>query len=118
MQLEDYFAFEKTDSYERIRVQGTRIDIEILLEAYLQGESPERIFYDYRHALGLEQVYATITYYLHNKSEIDAYLQRSREAEDRAYEEYLKQGPSDVRQKMLRLKAERDAQKASARDGG
>jgi uncharacterized protein (DUF433 family) len=103
MQLEDYFDFEKTDQYERIRIKGTRINIEYILNPYItEYESPERLFYSYRHALKLEQIYATITFYLHNKEEIDGYLQRTHEADDEAYQEYLKQPPLPA---MVRLRA-------------
>src|SRR5207244_636384 len=81
MQLEDYFEFEKFDSphgpAERIRLKGTRVALEHVLEPYLQqGDSAEGLFQHYRHSLSLEQVYATITYYWHNKAEVEAYLKR------------------------------------------
>ena len=71
---------------DTIRVRGTRIGIEIILDDYLDGASPEEIAARYR-TLTLEQVYATITYYLHNQAEIDVYLQRWRAYVDRAWQE-------------------------------
>ena len=71
MQLEDYFDFLAPDD---IRVQGTRIGIESVLLEYLHNaRTPEEIAERFR-TLTLEQVYATILYYLHNKEQVSAYL--------------------------------------------
>jgi uncharacterized protein (DUF433 family) len=108
MQLEDYFEFEQFSTGERIRIKGTRVAIEHVLDEYLEGESPARIYYNYRHALTLEQVYATITYFLHKKADVQAYLERSRAADEAAYQEYLKQEPADVVKRLKALAAGRD----------
>jgi len=113
MLLEDYFEFEKTAEYERIRVKGTRIDIECILEPYTAGDSPERIYQSYRHGLNLEQVYATITYYLHNRQEVQAYLERTRAAEDSAYQDYLQKPPSEVMKRLRAIAAQRSGQRTS-----
>ena len=60
MELESYFEFQSPDD---IRLKGTRVGIETIISNYLQGASPEEITARYR-TLTLEQVYATITYYL------------------------------------------------------
>lgn len=113
MQLEEYFEFEKCETQfgeiDRIRFKSRRISIEHILEPYLKGESAERIYYNYRHALTLEQVYAAITFYLNRKTEIDAYLERGRELEDKLYQEYLKEEPDEVGKRMRALAAEREA---------
>lgn len=71
MQLEDYFDFLAPND---IRVKGTRVGIETILSDYLDlGLFPEQIVTRYR-TLTLEQVYATITYYWHNRAQLDAYL--------------------------------------------
>ena len=71
MQLEDYFDFLAPND---IRVKGTRVGIETILSDYLDlGLFPEQIATRYR-TLTLEQVYATITYYWHNRTQLDAYL--------------------------------------------
>ncbi|MEB3881898.1 DUF433 domain-containing protein, partial [Lyngbya sp. CCY1209] len=64
MQLEDYFNFLADDD---IRLKGTRIGIETVLFDYLfRARTPEEIASTYP-SLNLEQVYATILYYLHHK---------------------------------------------------
>lgn len=71
MQLEDYFDVLAPND---IRIRGTRVGIETVLYEYIyQSRSPEAIARCYP-ALTLEQVYATITYYLHNQAETEAYL--------------------------------------------
>lgn len=71
MQLEDYFDFlEEND----IRLKGTRVGIETVLYNFIHREfSPEEIAATYP-SLTLEQVYATILYYLHNKEAVSKYL--------------------------------------------
>jgi len=71
MQLEDYFNFLAPDD---IRLKGTRVGIETILYDFLQrGRTPEKIAATYP-SLTLEQVYATLTYYLHNQATMSQYL--------------------------------------------
>lgn len=71
MQLEDYFNFLRPDD---IRVKGTRIGIETILYDFIhRSRTPEQILQSYP-SLTLEQIYATITYYLHNKEAVSTYL--------------------------------------------
>jgi len=71
VQLEDHFDFLAPND---IRVKGTRVGIETILWDYLDlGLFPEQIAARYR-TLSLEQVYATLTYYLHNREQVEAYL--------------------------------------------
>jgi uncharacterized protein (DUF433 family) len=109
MQLEDYFEFEKFDSpfgpYERMRIKGHRIAIEHVLEFYRQGISPEKIARTHYPSLSLEEVYATITYYLRNKQAVEAYLQRGEEVADGYYQEWLRNHkPSPVQERLRKLR--------------
>ena len=74
MQLEDYFDFNPKP-VEHIRIKGTRIGLEHVIELYKSGMFPEQIAARY-HTVELVQVYAAITYYLHNKDAVEAYLER------------------------------------------
>ena len=60
------------DSY---RVRGTRVSLESVVLAFLNGQTPESIAQSFP-TLSLEQVYGAITYYLGHRTEIDAYLTR------------------------------------------
>ncbi|MEY2978202.1 MAG: hypothetical protein RLZZ435_2341 [Cyanobacteriota bacterium] len=71
MNLNDYFHILAPDD---IRIQGTRIGIETVLYEYLyRAKTPEEI-HQSLDSLSLEQVYATILYYLHNRESINTYL--------------------------------------------
>ncbi len=63
------------------RVGGTRVLLDVIVEAFLDGESPEEI-HDSYDAVKLVDVYAVIAYYLNHREEVDAYMrQREEEAE-------------------------------------
>ena len=105
MQLEDYFNFLADDD---IRLKGTRIGIETVLFDYLfRARTPEEIASTYL-SLTLEQVYATILYYLHHKEAIDAYMTDWLEWAERMRVEQQR-NPHPVAEKLRRLRAERDA---------
>ncbi len=71
MNIETYFEFLAPDD---IRIKGTRIGIETVLYEYIYREqSPEDIV-NLFSSLALEQVYATILYYLKNKEKITLYM--------------------------------------------
>ena len=56
-----------------IRLAGTRVGIEYVLRDYLQGASPEELALRFP-TLSLEQIHATITYYLAQRAEVSRYL--------------------------------------------
>ncbi len=105
MQLEDYFDFLGPDD---IRIKGTRVGIETVLDDYLSGISPEEIAARYR-TLTLEQVYATVTYYLHNQKEVTDYLQRWRAYTEAAWQEQQRNPPDFVRDLRERIQRRKEA---------
>jgi uncharacterized protein (DUF433 family) len=110
MKLEDYFDFLSPDD---IRIKGTRIGIETVLYEYIYRErSPEDIARQYP-GLMLDQVYATILYYLRNKSEVDTYL-----AEWLAFGKKMRamqdKNPPPVVIKLRRLKKEQQKSLSSS----
>ncbi|MDY7039359.1 MAG: DUF433 domain-containing protein [Chloroflexota bacterium] len=105
MEWNDYFDFFSTDD---IRIKGTRVGIETVLDDYLSGASPEEIAARYR-TLTLEQVYATITFYLHNQKEIDGYLERWRAYTEAAWQEQQRNPPEFVRALRERVQRKREA---------
>lgn len=93
MQIETYFNFLAADD---IRIKGTRIGIESVLYEYIhRSQTPEAIAERF-HTLTLEQVYATILYYLQNPEKIGAYLTDYLEYCQTAREEYEKNPPPGV----------------------
>jgi uncharacterized protein (DUF433 family) len=89
MLVENYFDFLAPDD---IRIKGSRVGIENVLLDYLHRNlRPEQIAERYP-SLSLEQVYATILYYLHDRPTVEAYLtdflswqRQVREAQSRAH---------------------------------
>lgn len=99
MELENYFELLNTQD---IRIKGTRIGIEVVIEDFLEGASPEEIAVRYPN-LSLEQVYATITYYLANREKIDAYIEAGLQEIAKAAENQEK-NPPPVVQRLRQLK--------------
>ena len=71
MKLEDYFDFLTDDD---IRIKGTRVGIESVLYDYIyRNQTAEQIAENFP-SLEIEQVYATILYYLNNRESVEKYL--------------------------------------------
>lgn len=102
MQLEDFFEFIEPN---HIRIKGHRIGIESILNKYLAGQNVEQIASQY-DTLRLLDVYATITYYLQNQDEIDAYLKRIEQLAD---EDMARSDahPSDTVLRLRKVRGER-----------
>ncbi len=95
MQLEDYFDFIGSDTHdpassEAIRIKGHRIGIEHVLAYYREGYTPDEIAAEFP-GLGLEKVYAAITYYLHNRPAVDIYLTHLQMHSEDAYNRWITQ---------------------------
>jgi uncharacterized protein (DUF433 family) len=104
MLLEDYFDFQRPDD---IRVKGTRIGIETILYDFIHcARTPEEIAQTYP-SLALEQVYATILYYLHNKEEVSRYIANWLEwSHQQLKAQELNPSPIAIRLRQLRQKRE------------
>lgn len=63
---------EKRD--EGFWIGGTRVSLDSVVFAFLEGLSPETIAAECFPVLTLEQVFGAITYYLTHRAEIDEYL--------------------------------------------
>ena len=107
MQLEQYFDFLAPND---IRIKGHRIGIETILYEYIyRARIPEEIQTSYP-SLTLEEVYATILYYLHNQETVNQYIadwlewghqQRKKQA----------QTPHPAAARLQKIKAERESKK-------
>jgi uncharacterized protein (DUF433 family) len=116
MQLEDYFEFNKVETKfgpaEEIRIKGHRIFLEHVIRPYKEGVSAEVIWRDYYPSLTKEEVDATINYYVQHKAEIDAYMQRGDEIEDRFYKEYSSHEPPPVVKRLREIKAKQELERS------
>ncbi|MCP4110247.1 MAG: DUF433 domain-containing protein [Desulfobacteraceae bacterium] len=103
MELETYFEF--INEYA-IRIKGTRVNIETILRDYWEGASPEEIAIRYP-TLSLEQIHATILYYLANQKTTEIYLKRVRDIREQGWKEQQQHPTPFVRDLRKRLEQQR-----------
>jgi uncharacterized protein (DUF433 family) len=109
MQLEDYFNFLAPND---IRLKGSRIGIKTVLYEYIyRARTPEEISQTYL-TLTLEQVYATILFYLHEKEKISQYMADWLEWGLKMREEQ-RRNPPPVVQRLMKIKAVKEALKTA-----
>jgi uncharacterized protein (DUF433 family) len=89
------------------RVTGTRVSLDSVVYAFVNGASPESIV-DSFPALTLEQVYGAIAYYLAHQAEVDAYL-RQGEAEFTALSQRLRERNLLLYQKLMAFRHQKQA---------
>lgn len=58
-------------------VADTRVSLESIVYAFLEGQSPESIAQSFP-VLTLEQVYGAVAFYLSNRADIEIYLNQTR----------------------------------------
>jgi uncharacterized protein (DUF433 family) len=87
-----------------LRITGTRVSLDSVIYAFEEGSTPEEIVQQYT-TLNLADVYSVIAYYLHNRAEIDQYLERRRiEDEELQKEIEAKFPPHGIRERLLTRK--------------
>ena len=88
-----------------LRVGNTRVLLELVLQAFEDGATPETIVQQYE-TLSLPDVYAVIAYYLRHREEMAAYMNRR---EQLAIETRTKieSAQSDLAEIRARLQAKR-----------
>ena len=105
MGIEHYFNFLSEDD---IRIAGTRVGIETVLYDYIYRSRTAEQIADTYPSINLEQVYATILYYLQNRQKVEAYLVDWLEHGDRMRREQEK-NPLPVTLRLRRIAAQTDA---------
>ena len=103
MQLEEYFDFIAEDA---IRLSGTRVGIETVIDDYQKGATPEEIVFHYP-TLSLEQVYANITYYLGHQQKVKQYIALVRHRQEEAWQQQQRNPSPFVQSLRERLAARR-----------
>jgi len=89
------------------RVGKTRVRLDSVVFAFNSGSAPEQIVRDFP-SLELADVHSVIGYYLHHRSEVDAYLATRKEEADklRAEIEALPQ-TKELREKLIARRNQR-----------
>lgn len=94
----------RQESDGRLLVGESRIPLESVLYAFLDGATPEEISYQFP-ALRLPEIYSSITFYLQNGPELEAYLSEREAVRSRVREENEKRFPAEgIRQRLLARK--------------
>lgn len=81
------------DETGTIRVAGTRVTLDVLLNAFKTGSSPEEIVRDF-DTLNVSDVYSVIAYYLRNKADVDDYMTRRKEEAEKLRSEMERTHPT------------------------
>lgn len=99
----------REDEAGGLRVGDTRVTVDSVLHAYLNGSTAEEIVYQY-DVLALADVHAVLAHYLRHRTEFEAYLERRRQdAERRRRESIERHGLADHRAQLLARLAAKQA---------
>lgn len=91
----------RRDSDGVMRIGNTRVTLETVIGAFLDGAAAEEIAYQYP-SVELADIYAVIAYYLRRRSEVDAYLRRRQEQTNAVQRQNeTRFDPSGVRERLL-----------------
>ncbi|HYH83937.1 MAG TPA: DUF433 domain-containing protein [Pyrinomonadaceae bacterium] len=98
----------RADERGVLRVGKTRVPLDTVVYAFNQGASPEEIVMSYP-ALALIDVYAVVNYYVHNRDEVDGYIQEREAKAAYIKEENEKRFPQvDIRARLLARRQKQD----------
>ena len=90
-----------------IRVGGTRVTLDTLIEAYREGATPEEMVQQYT-TLELADVYAAIGYYLRHPSQVERYLGERGALQEEVRRENERRFPSaGLRERLLNRRTKR-----------
>ena len=91
----------RMDSDGVVRVGNTRVTLDTVVAAFVEGATAEEIAQQYP-SLNLADVYSVIGYYLRRRSEVEAYLRERRQLADEARRENESRfDPNGVRDRLL-----------------
>jgi uncharacterized protein (DUF433 family) len=91
---------EITDD-EAVRVRGTRVTLDTIISAYLDGDTAEEIAEQYP-TLALADIYAVISFYLRNRRQVDDYLAQREEQREAIRRENQQRFPQEgLRDRLL-----------------
>jgi uncharacterized protein (DUF433 family) len=84
-----------------IRVGRTRVTLQTIVEAFNEGCTAEEIAAQYP-SIQLADIYATITYYLRHRNEVDAYVQRQEQLAEAVRQDNLARADQrGIRERLL-----------------
>ncbi|MGI8586357.1 MAG: DUF433 domain-containing protein [Chloroflexia bacterium] len=69
------------DTQGTVRVRNSRVTLDLLVEAFESGSSPEEIVHQIT-TLDLGDIYAIMAFYLRHKAEVGTYVEKGRQESD------------------------------------
>lgn len=91
-----------------VRVEGTRVPLDLVVEAFNAGNAAEEIALNYP-TIKLADLYAVLAYYLHHREDVDIYVaDRRQEADTLRARIESRFDPRGIRERLL---ARRPAEK-------
>jgi uncharacterized protein (DUF433 family) len=96
-----------------VRVGKTRISLDLVVEQYESGMTPEALVQAY-DTLELSDVYAVIAWYLRHKDEVSAYLSERAEQAEALRNQIESERPRVSREELLARRAAREKDVAPA----
>ena len=94
----------KLDRTGVARVGGTRVTLDTVVRAFIRGATAEEIAQQYP-SLSLPDIYATISYYLQNRDDVEKYLEKRRKHAQSVKQENQKRfDQSGIRERLLARK--------------
>lgn len=101
----------KLDKNGVARVGGTRVTLDTVVRAFTRGVTAEEITQQYP-SLSLSDVYATISYYLQHREEVDKYLEKRRKHAQTVKRENPKRfDPHGIRDRLMARNKHLDTEK-------
>lgn len=87
-----------------VRVGGTRVTLDTVVGAFLEGATAEEIAQQYP-SLALSDIYSVISYYLNHRVQVHRYLQRRKRKSQKVKEQNENRfDPEGIRDRLLARK--------------
>ena len=99
----------REDADGALRVGSSRVLLELVIRAFLDGATPEAIVQRYS-TLALSDVYAVIAYYLRHREEVETYLS-GRDQKAEVVQKRIESQQKDMSELRARLLAERESRR-------
>jgi uncharacterized protein (DUF433 family) len=91
-----------TDEYGAVRVGNSRVILELVIYAFQEGATAEKIVAQYP-SLDLADVYSVLGYYLRHQAEVDEYIQKQEEKAAQIQQKIEAQfNPVGLKKKVIR----------------
>ena len=93
-----------------LRVSGTRVPLDAVVDLFDEGASPEGIMEQF-DALRLDDVYAVITYYLRHHDDVQAHLAEEDRKSEETRKRFAQYSNNALRERFRKLKRRQDSGK-------